>query len=213
MKASALGASARREEYGRSETRQGGTHPAPGGPTAAGASRGAWCLADGSVDKLVHDVEVRPDPGRLKRPRAALDAAPAQGRPRESTGDAGGVQGGPKPARMRHKGDQLPEGSHADAATAAAAGTTEGRDCEPPGSGPAAERPEVRAGPPSATFSDDRRSDIAVFLSSSARISQHYSHRWIFHHHRRWHMAPSDNSYNPTTKFQNTGVHRYGQWE
>ena len=103
MRASALGASARSEEYGRSETRQGATHPALGGPSAAGASRGAWCLADGSVDKLVHDVEVRPDPGRLKRPRAAVDAAPVQGRPRESTGDAGGVQGEPKPARMRRE--------------------------------------------------------------------------------------------------------------
>ena len=135
------------DEYGGSETRQGATHPAPGGPTAAGASRGAWCLADGSVDKLVHDVEVRPDPERLERPRAAVDAAPDQGRPREPTGDARGVQDEPEPARMRHKGDQLPEGSHADAATAAAAGTTEGSDSEPPGSGPAAERPEVRAGP------------------------------------------------------------------
>ena len=155
MRASALGASARSEEYGGSQTRQGGTCPAPGGPSAAGASRGAWCLADGSVDKLGDDVEVRPDPGRLKRPKAALDAAPAQGRPRESTGDAGGVQGGPKPARMRHKGDQLPEVRHACAASAAAAGTTEGSDCEPPGSGPVAEHLEVRAGPPWATFSDD----------------------------------------------------------
>ena len=136
------------EEYGGSHERQGAAHPAPGGPTAAGASRGAWCLADGSVDKLVHDVEVRPDPERLKRPRAAVDAAPDQGRPRESTGDARSVQGGPEPARMRHKGDQLPEVRHARAATAAAAGTTEGSDCEPPGSGPAAEHLEVRAGPP-----------------------------------------------------------------
>ena len=147
MRASALRASARIEEYGRSETRQGASDPAPGGPSAAGASRGAWCLADGSEDKLVHDVEVRPELAGLKRPRAAVDAAPDQGRPREPTGDARGVQDEPEPARMRHKGDQLPEGSHADAATAAAAGTTEGRDCEPPGSGPAAERPEVRAGP------------------------------------------------------------------
>ena len=105
-------------------------------------------MADGSVDKLVHDVEVRPDPERLKRPRAAVDAAPDQGRPREPTGDARSVQGGPEPARMRHKGDQLPEVRHARAATAAAAGTTEGSDCEPPGSGPAAEHLEVRAGPP-----------------------------------------------------------------
>ena len=148
MRASAPGASARMEEYGGSETRQGATHPAPGGPTAAGASRGAWCLADGSVDKLVHDVEVRPDPERPERPRAAVDAAPDQGRPREPTGDARSVQGEPEPARMRHKGDQLPEVRHARAATAAAAGTTEGSDCEPPGSGPAAEHLEVRAGPP-----------------------------------------------------------------
>ena len=104
-------------------------------------------MADGSVDKLVHDVEVRPEPERLKRPRAAVDAAPDQGRPREPTGDARSVQDEPEPARMRHKGDQLPEGSHADAATAAAAGATEGSDREPPGSGPAAEHPEVRAGP------------------------------------------------------------------
>jgi len=147
MRASALGASARSEEYGRSESRQGASHPALGGPSAAGASRGAWCLADGSEDKLVHDVEVRPDLVGLKRPRAAVDAAPDQGRPREPAGDARGAQDEPEPARMRHKGDQLPEGSHADAATAAAAGTTEGEEGEPPGSGPAAERPEVRAGP------------------------------------------------------------------
>ena len=138
--------------------RQGATGPALGGPTAAGGSRGAWCLADGSVvDKLGDDVEVMPDPGRLKRPRAAVDAAPVQGRPRESTGDAGGVQWGSKPARMRHKGVQLPEVGHACAAIVATEGATEGSDCEPPGSGPVAEHLEVRAGPPCATFSDDKR--------------------------------------------------------
>ena len=147
--------------------RQGATHPAPGGPSAAGASRGAWCLADGSVDKLVHDVEARLELAGLKRPRAAVDAAPDQGRPREPTGDAGGVQDEPEPARMRHKGDQLPEGSRADAATAAAAGTTEGSDCEPPGSGPAAERPEVRAGPHElASHRDTPRSDRSVVNST-----------------------------------------------
>ena len=155
MKASALRASADKEEYGYGEMRQGAALPAPGGPSAAGASREPWDLADGSLDKLVHDVEVRPDHGSLKRPRAALDAAPAQGRPRESTGDAGGVQWGSKPARMRHKGVRLPEVGHACAAMAATEGATEGSDCEPPGSGPVAEHLEVRAGPPCATFSDD----------------------------------------------------------
>ena len=99
---SALGASARREEYGRSKMKQGGTGPAIGGRAAADGARGVWCLANGSMSKLGDDVEVMPDPGSLKRPRAAVDAAPVQGRPRESTGDAGGVQGGPEPARMRH---------------------------------------------------------------------------------------------------------------
>ena len=56
---------------------------------------------------------------------------------------------------MRHKGDQLPEVRHARAATAAAAGTTEGSDCEPPGSGPATEHLEVRAGPPWAASLND----------------------------------------------------------